>query len=405
MSASASEVAGRDDSAETVLPSTLGEYCAYFLRLGTFGFGGPIALAGYMQKDLVEQRRWITKSDYLGGLALAQLAPGPLAAQLAIYLGWVKGRVLGATVVGVAFILPSFLMVLALSVAYVRLGGMPWMQGAFYGIGAAVIAIIARSVWKLAKLTLVRDRLLWAVFIVNAVLTAWTESEVVWAFVLSGALIAVIKGRLARATAALSVAPLPVWAVFGLHGSATAATLGKIFWFFAKAGAFVFGSGLAIVPFLYGGVVDQYHWLTDRQFLDAVAVAMITPGPVVITVAFIGYLVAGPLGSVAAALGTFLPCYLFTVLPAPHFRRYAQNQTINAFVTGVTAAATGAIAGAGFVLGKRALIDLPTWLICAVTLLLISKVKKLPEPVVILGAGVLGFAIHAIWGIKPAHVT
>jgi chromate transporter len=383
-----------------LVPCTLREYCAYFLRLGTVGFGGPIALAGYMQKDLVEERRWITKEDYVQGLALAQLAPGPLAAQLAIYLGWVRSGVLGATLVGVAFVLPSFVMVLVLSATYVRFGGIPWMQGAFYGIGAAVIAIILRSVVKLVKMTLASDRLLWAIFLLNAGLTAWTESEVVWAFALSGVVSSLVKarGRGRAVTAALSLSPLPLWALSGLHGVATASTLGKIVWFFAEAGAFVFGSGLAIVPFLYGGVVDQYHWLTDRQFLDAVAVAMITPGPVVITVAFIGYLVAGPLGSVAAAVGTFLPCYLFTVLPAPYFRRYSQNPVIGAFVNGVSAAATGAIAGAAFVLGKRALIDVPTWLICGATLALISKLKKAPEPLVILATGVIGLLLRTVLG-------
>jgi chromate transporter len=393
---------GVDDKGEdgALVPCTLREYCAYFLRLGTVGFGGPIALAGYMQKDLVENRRWITKQDYVEGLALAQLAPGPLAAQLAIYLGWVRGGVLGGTLVGFAFVLPSFVMVLVLSAVYVRFGGISWMQGAFYGIGAAVIGIIARSVVKLVKMTLASDRLLWAVFILNASLTAWTESEVVWAFALSGVLAAVVKtrGKGGSAAAALGVSPLPLWLLSGLHGAATVTTLGKILWFFAEAGAFVFGSGLAIVPFLYGGVVAQYHWLTDRQFLDAVAVAMITPGPVVITVAFIGYLVAGPLGSVAAAIGTFLPCYLFTVVPAPYFRRYSKNPTIKAFVDGVSAAATGAIAGAAFVLGKRALIDVPTWLICGATLALISTVKKAPEPLVILAAGVIGLVLRTAMG-------
>jgi chromate transporter len=350
-----------------------------------------------MQRDLVEERRWITKQDYVEGLALAQLAPGPLAAQLAIYLGWVQGGVLGGTLVGFAFVLPSFIMVLALSAAYVRFGGIGWMQGAFYGIGAAVIAIILRSVVKLAKMTLTSDRLLWAIFILNTGLTAWTESEVVWAFALSGVVAALVKTRGTGAAAgALGVSPLPLWLVTGLHDAATASILGKILWFFAEAGAFVFGSGLAIVPFLYGGVVAQYHWLTDRQFLDAVAVAMITPGPVVITVAFIGYLVAGPLGSAAAAVGTFLPCYLFTVIPAPYFRRYSKNPTIKAFVDGVSAAATGAIAGAAFVLGKRALTDVPTWLICGATLVLISKVKKAPEPLVILAAGAIGLVVRSI---------
>src|SRR5438477_3164843 len=164
----------------------LGSFLGYFLRLGTFGFGGPIALAGYMQRDLVERRRWIAKQDYVEGLALAQLAPGPLAAQLAMYLGWVRAGVAGATLVSAAFILPSFVMVLALSVLYLRYGGLSWMQGAFYGIGAAVIAIIARSAVKLVRMTLARDRLLWVLFAVSALVTASTESELVWVFLLCG---------------------------------------------------------------------------------------------------------------------------------------------------------------------------------------------------------------------------
>ncbi|MGH7859336.1 MAG: chromate transporter, partial [Candidatus Binatia bacterium] len=156
---------GREGAPEETRSYTLRELVLYFLWLGTFGFGGPIALAGYMQRDLVERRRWISKQDYAEGLALAQLAPGPLAAQLAIYLGWVRFRNLGATLVAVAFVFPSFVMVLALSVLYLRLGGLPWMQGAFYGIGAAVIAIIARSAVKLVRMTLAADRLLWVVFL------------------------------------------------------------------------------------------------------------------------------------------------------------------------------------------------------------------------------------------------
>jgi chromate transporter len=351
-----------------------------------------------MQKNLVEERRWFTKEDYVEGLALAQLAPGPLAAQLAIYLGWVKGRVFGATLIGLAFVLPSFLMVLALAALYVHFGGLPWMRGAFYGIGAAVIAIIGRSAFKLVKMTLAKDRLLWAIFAVSALVTAWTESEVVWLFLGGGVLFVLVKAppKFRSSGAAMSALPLPLWAISGLTGPASAATLVTIAWYFAEAGAFVFGSGLAIVPFLHGGVVTRFQWLTEQQFLDAVAVAMITPGPVVITVAFIGYLVAGPAGAGVAALATFVPCYLFTVIPAPHFRRFAKNPSIKAFVDGVTAAATGAIAGAAFVLGRRALIDVPTVLIALVTLALLVKFKKLQEPLVIAAAGVAGVLISAL---------
>jgi len=398
MASSTAELKIDRPAPEDLAPCTLRELLLYFLRLGTTGFGGPIALVGYMQRDLVEKRRWISKRDYVEGLALAQLAPGPLAAQLAIYLGWVRGGVTGATLVGIAFVLPSFVMVLAISAFYLRYGGLTWMQGAFYGIGAAVIAIIARSAYKLVRMTLAQDRLLWVLFAVSALVTAATESELVWVFILCGVAALTVKtmGRAPRPRTALSLAPL--WLITGLHGVAAPGLLLRVFTYFAEAGAFVFGSGLAIVPFLYGGVVGNFHWLTERQFLDAVAVAMITPGPVVITVAFIGYLVAGPVGGTLAALGVFLPCYLFVVIPAAYFRRSVNDPRVKAFVDGVTAAATGAIAGAAIVLGRRSLIDAPTVCIFLVTLLVLTYVKKVPEPLVIVAAGVIGLILRTMTG-------
>ena len=391
MASSGSPLPASAESAETrLVPCTMGEFLLYFLRLGTFGFGGPIALAGYMQRDLVEERRWISKQDYLEGLALAQLMPGPLAAQLAMYLGWVRARVLGASLVAFCFVFPSWLMVLALSLLYVRYGGLAWMQGAFYGIGAAVIAIIARSAVKLVKMTVQKDKLLWAIFAVMMAVTAVTASEIVWLFLLCGVLTVLVRAP-PRLRPSSSIGALaPAWLFIGIHGAASLGAVGKVFLYFAAAGAFVFGSGLAIIPFLHGGVVDRYQWLTERQFVDAVAVAMITPGPVVITVAFVGFLVAGFLGAAAAAVGVFLPCYLLVIIPAPYYRRFAQNRQIKAFVAGVTSAATGAIAGAAIVLGRRAVFDLPTLAILAGTLLVLTRVKKLPEPVVILGTGIIG---------------
>jgi chromate transporter len=367
------------------IPVTLSRLCAYFLWLGTTGFGGPIALAGYMQRDLVERRRWVSKEDYMEGLALAQLAPGPLAAQLAIYLGYLRAGTLGASLVGVAFIGPSFLMVLAISAAYVRFGGLPWMQPAFYGIGAAVVAIIARSAWKLAKMVLGKESLKWAIFVVLALSTAITGRELVWLFLLGGlvAYIAKAAQRPAPQTQ-VSAALLLSGAGIVLRGKVS-----ELLWFFTKAGAFVFGSGLAIVPFLYGGVVQQHHWLTDRQFLDAVAVAMITPGPVVITAGFIGYIVAGPWGAMAAAAGVFVPVYLVVLFVSPYFKRIARNPQARAALEGVTAAATGAIAGAVYVLGRRAIHDWSTVLIALVALLITFR-WKVPEPLLIAGAAVAG---------------
>ena len=369
-------------AASVTRPSTA-ELLKYFLYLGSLGFGGPVALVGYMQRDLVEQRGWFSKEEYMKSLALAQLAPGPLAAQLAICLGYVHSRVAGATLVSAVFILPSFIMTLAISWLYVRFGGLPWMQAAFYGVGAAVIGIIVLAAYKLAKLTIAKDRVQWVIFAVLAVVTAWTESEILWLFLLAGVVAMVAQAPPAwlkrRVPACLAVA-------------ATPELLAQILVYFAKAGAFVFGSGLAIVPFLYAGVVQQYHWLNDQQFIDAVAVAMLTPGPIVITVAFIGYLVAGFPGAVAAAVGVFLPVYLFVVIPYPYFDRISANPKVKAFVAGVTAAASGTIAGACFVLARRAIIDVPTVLI-ALAVLGISWRFKVPEPLLIAAGAVVGIII------------
>ncbi len=374
---------------------TLWQLARYMLGLGTWGFGGPVALVGFMHRDLVEGRKWIPEADYKEGLALSQLMPGPLAAQLAIYLGYVHYGVLGATLVGVAFVLPSFLMVVALGAAYVAYGGIPWMQAVFYGVGAAVIAIIAISAYKLTTKSIGKDKLLWTIYLVAAAATVWTESESAWIFLAAGVIYWLVKAPPKRLPAMAALAAQLPNAV----GPATLTDwplLWQIGVFFAEAGAFVFGSGLAIVPFLYGGVVTQHGWLTERQFVDAVAVAMITPGPVVITTGFIGYLVAGLSGATVAALATFLPCYLLTIIPAPYFRKHGKRPGIVAFVDGVTAAAIGTIAGAVVVLGKRSITDLATVAIFAVTLALLLKVRKLPEPAVVALAAIAGLLVYPI---------
>jgi chromate transporter len=390
---------GHDDNklVRQVEGVSLSRLVAYFLRLGTVGFGGPIALVGYMQRDLVEDRHWVSNEDYLEGLAFSQLSPGPLAAQLANYLGWVHSGTLGATLAGIAFVLPSLLMVLAMAATYVHFGQLAWIQGMFYGIGAAVSAIIVRSAWRLIQKTLGKDYLLWTVFAILAITTVWTESEMLSLFVLSGLVAMLIKAPpRVQGIRSQSLALAPV-GFMGFYTPAGTKTVMTVFFFFLKAGAFVFGSGLAIVPFLYGGVVNGFHWLTERQFLDAVAVAMITPGPVVITSGFIGYLVAGPLGAFAATLAVFLPPYLLVVIGAPYYRRFAKNRQVKAFVQGVTAAAVGAIAGAAIILSERAVTDLPTVLIAVVSLLLLLRFKKIPEPLIILGAGIIGLTVKHSW--------
>jgi chromate transporter len=323
--------------------------------------------------------------------------PGPLAAQLAIALGYFQRGVLGATAVGLAFIVPSFLMVIAISIAYRRFGGLWWMQALFYGIGAAVIAIIAIAAYKLARSTNKRDPLLWAVFGALAIVTMWAEAELAEFFVIAGLVTLFARARPTRAQALSAglggVAVVAViwlierWVVTLKVGGEQ--VLLQILVFFTKAGAFVFGSGLAIVPCLHQGVVQQFGWLTEKQFNDAVAVAMITPGPVVITEVFIGFLAAGFLGAVAAAIGIFLPVYLFTIIPAPWFSRNRDNALLKAFVLGATSAATGAIAGAVILLARRAIYDLPTAAVALISLGVLWRFK-VPEPILVAAAGIVG---------------
>jgi chromate transporter len=378
------------------LPSySLWQLVRHMLGLGTWGFGGPVALVGYMYRDLVEKRHWISESDYKEGLALAQLMPGPLAAQLAIYLGYVHYRIRGATIVGLAFVLPSFLMVVAIGAFYTRYGGIGWMQAVFYGVGAAVIGIIAMSAYKLTTKNIGRDKLLWAIFLVSAAVTVITKSEVVWVFLGAGVLVWLVRAPPKFSSGAMHFSAVPLLAWLALD-NIDWHKLGQIGTYFAYAGSFVFGSGLAIVPFLYGGVVQEYHWLTDRQFVDAVAVAMITPGPVVITTGFIGYLVAGFWGAVVAALATFVPCYLFTILPAPYFKKHGKRPAIVAFVDGVTAAAIGAISGAVIVIGQRSVTDWVTAALALVTIALLWRFKKLPEPLIVAAAALIGLLVYPL---------
>jgi chromate transporter len=383
----------------------LGAFVRYFLYLGSLGFGGPVALAGFMHRDLVDDRRWISDDEYALGMALAQIMPGPLAAQLAIALGYFRHGVLGATAVGLAFVIPSFFMVVLIAMAYVRFGGLWWMQALFYGIGAAVIAIIAIAAYKLSRSTNKRDPLLWIIFAALALVTIWAQAELAEFFVVAGLVVLFARARPGRrqavAAALGSVAVIAlIWLIERWFVNVTVGSqnvLLQILVFFTKAGAFVFGSGLAIVPFLQQGVVQQFGWLNEHQFLDAVAVAMITPGPVVITVVFIGYLVAGFLGATAAAVGIFLPVYVFTIIPAPWFRRNRDNPQLKAFAQGATAAATGALSGAVAVLALRAIYDVPTAVIGVVSLAVLWR-YKVSEPILVVAAGFVGLVVWPLLG-------
>jgi len=384
------------------LAYTLSDLIIYFLKLGTWGFGGPVALVGYMHTDLVENKKWITEEEYKEGLALAQLAPGPLAAQLGIYIGFVHYRFLGATFVGLAFVLPSFIMVVLLGMAYKLYSGLPWMLAVFYGVSAAVIGIIAinayrltiKSVGKLSLGDIKSKWLLWIFYVLGIAVTVITQKEDTLLFTACGIIYMFVKAppkwiKKPNLLPSVLMVGTGFWHYEGK-------TLHEIGWFFLKAGAFVFGSGLAIVPFLHGGVVEQFGWLTEQEFVDSVAVAMITPGPVVITVAFIGYLVAGFPGACIAAFATFLPCYLFTIALAPSFKKIAKNASIKAFVDGITSVVVGALVGAVIVIATRSIIDIPTVLIAVASIFSLIYIKKLKEPYIIAIAAVVGILIKFI---------
>jgi chromate transporter len=328
--------------------------------------------------------------------------PGPLAAQTAIAIGYFEGGILGATLVGLSFVLPSFLMVVAISMAYVAYGGLWWMQALFYAIGATVIAIIAIAAYKLSRSTNKVDPVLWAIFAVLTVVTVWAQAELAEFFIIAGLVTLFVRAwpgwkrglliALSGAALGLFIWLIEAWVRQAGTTAGSRDVLVQILLFFTKAGAFVFGSGLAIVPFLQQGVVQQFGWLNEHQFLDAVAVAMITPGPVVITVAFIGFLVAGLAGSIMASIGIFLPVYLFTIIPAPWFKRHRDNPQLKAFVNGATAAATGAITGAVIVLGARAITDLPTAVIALISLGVLWRFK-ISEPILVTISGLVGLIL------------
>ena len=372
----------------------------YFLKLGSSGFGGPIAVVGYMQRDLVQQRGWIARQDFLNGVALGQTMPGPLAAQVAMWAGYLRRGAAGAAATAAAFIIPSFAMVTAVAALYVHYAGLPVVQSLFYGIAPAVMAVIAIAAWKLVRLTDGKDRRAWAISAVVFAVTAVTGQEPIYLIIGAGLVMIMLDARPAPrlppdpdgSRPVHGVAALPLaWAALGT--AAASGVLVSLGLFFLKTGALVFGSGLAIVPLLRDGVVAQHHWLTQRQFLDAVAMGLITPGPVVITAAFIGYLVAGLPGAVIATTAIFTPIWLGVVLPGRWFIRHRDNAQVKAFVTGATAAAGGALSGAVVVLTRQAVTDLPTAAIALVTLGLLLRFK-IGEPWIVAAAAALGLLLH-----------
>ena len=381
------------------------ELVRYYLRLGLLGFGGPVALVGQMEREMVGARGWVTKEEMREGIAICQSLPGPLAIQVGIWLSYLRGGFWGAWAGGWAFILPNFLIVAVMGALYVRLGGLPWVTAIFYGVSPVVIALILHSCYRLAKLGM-DDWLQWALAAVAFVVTVAVRAEVAWIFLASGVVGVLYYGSLLRARAAASTTRsfligLPLVAGGADASAATSTMLGKLFVFFLKAGSLTFGSGLVIVPFLEKGLVQQTGWLNEREFLVAVAMGMMSPGPVVITATFVGYLVAGFWGALAATIGIFLPSFLLVLIVAPVLMRYRTNPNVQGFIKGAYAAAIGTILGACVLLGRIAIGDWLTALVALASLVVLFR-WKVSNPLLIACAAVIGLVAYPL--LQPGWV-
>jgi chromate transporter len=383
-------------------PPSMWALARYFLRLGAIGFGGPVALANAMRRDLVEERRWLSEAEYDDGLAIAAACPGPLAYQLGVYCGYIRHGVAGGLAAAAAFALAPYLLVTATAWAYVRLGDAWQIRALFYGIAPVVVALILKACWNLGQKTLRRDGLAWLFCALSCAITIVVERELTVLFLVAGALGTVLfatpaAGRAASVSAAGAPGPpaagLPALAPAAAAGGISALTA-KIFWFFFKTGMLVFGSGLVIVPFLKTYIVDQYHWLDNRQFLDSVAIGMISPGPVVITATFVGFLLNGWAGATAATIGMFAPAVLLTVLATPLLLRYGRSRRLRGFIRGITVTVVGVLVGTTFLVGKTAITDWPTGAVAVLTLAALFLWKGLPEPLLVALGALLGIAAH-----------
>ena len=382
-------------------PGSMREIVRYFLRLGLLGFGGPVALVGQMERELVTERGWVTRDQMREAIAVCQSLPGPLAIQVGIYLAYLRGGFWAACAGGWAFIFPNFVIVAVLGAVYVHFGGLQLMTAIFYGVSPAVIALILHSCYRLAKLGM-EDWLQWALAAMCFVVTVAVHAEVALLFIGSGVIGILYYGRFWRraSSATTLMAATPWLPAAPVATAASASTLTKLFVFFLKAGALTFGSGLVIVPFLQQGVVQQYGWLTERDFLVAVAVGMVSPGPVVITATFVGYLVAGFGGALAATVGIFLPSFILVLAAAPILARHRSNRNVQGFVKGAYAAAIGTILGACVLLGRIAIGDWLTVLIALGALVALFR-WKVSNPLlmaVTAASGLIAYPlVHPAW--------
>ena len=359
------------------------EVIRYFLWLGVTGFGGPVALCGLMERDLVERRCWLNKPQMRDVIAVCQTMPGPLAVQVAIFVGHLRCGSWGAWAGGSALILPSSLMVAFLAATYVHLHALPWLTAIIYGVCPAVIALILHSWLRLLRLGM-EDRFQYIIATISVVAT----------LVLPGLLTAIFLGAGLLGVGWYMLQARRHDTSLRLRDVASFLLLAKLAWFFLVTGAFTFGGGFAVVPLLQKGLVEQGHWLTATDFLTAIAVGMVTPGPVMTAATFAGYLVAGPLGALVCTIAIYLPSFLLVLLVAPPLMRHRTSLFVQGFVKGVYAAAIGAILGAAMVLGRQAIGDWITAMIAATGLAALLRFR-ISGPILVGVAAAIGIVVFA----------
>jgi len=370
--------------------ASLGELAVFFLRLGVTAFGGPAAHISMMESMLVRERRWLSREKFLDLLGAANLLPGPTSTELAIYIGYQKAGFAGLLLGGGCFILPAALLTLALAWAYVRLGSLPQAAGVLYGIKPVIIVVIAEALWHLGGTALKT----WLLALVGLVATAAALLGANPLAILLAAGAAMVTMRLAQRKRA---GPEMFFgcSLFAAAGASTTVGLLPIFLAFAKTGAVVFGSGYVLLAFLRADLVDRFHWLSEAQLLDAVAVGQFTPGPVFTTATFIGYLLAGVPGAIAATLGIFAPAFALVAISGPIIPRLRRSPAAGAFLDGVNAAALGLIAAVGWQLGRAALVDATTVVIAMVSALLLLRFR-VSSAWLVLGGAIAGLVTSAV---------
>jgi chromate transporter len=350
--------------------SKYSELALVFLRLGLIGFGGPQAHIAMIDDEAVARRNWLSPEEFSEGLAICEMLPGPASTQMGIYTGYVRGGQLGAIIAGLCFIAPAFLIVILLTWAYFSWQELPQIKALFLGISPVITAIILGFCWKLGKKTL-RTKISIAIAIVVLLVTIFSSLSVLVQFIVAG-LVGLVCFRPPNPPKFPQVNSLllPFFPLYLGNLSPETLTISS-FWgreripefflpltlFFLKVGSFIFGGGLVIIPLLETEVVEKFHWLTTTEFINGVAIGQISPGPVVLTAAFVGYKVAGFLGALVAAIAIFTPSFAFIMLAAPLLKKIRQNPWVKSFLMGVTPAVLGAIAAAAIPIAQTTLIQ------------------------------------------------